>query len=169
VAYAIDNDGQLPPLEDRTKPGDGLKGIWPQNIADGKYLARVLNSAGRNGCNAGVWACPDCTVVQTNCQGYGGAEGTVMKVRKGWQPGSGSVRLAAIPNPERTWLVGDTANSAGDLETGWYAIWANPAKWTSSHVPAARHGGKVNVCMVDGHVESLGMKELREKDYTMFK
>lgn len=169
LSYAIDHSGQLPPLEDRTKPGDGLAGIWPQIIADGGYLPRVLNSAGRNSCNAGVWACPDCTVVQTNYQGYGAAEGTVMKVKRGSQPGSGSVRLPAIPNPGRTWLVGDTANSANDLKSGWYAIWADPSRWTAAHVPAARHGGKVNVCMVDGHVESLSMKEIRKKDYTMFK
>lgn len=169
LSYATDHSGQLPPLEDRTKPGDGLAGIWPQIIADGGYLPRVLNSAGRNSCNAGVWACPDCTVVQTNYQGYGAAEGTVMKVKRGSQPGSGSMRLPAIPNPGRTWLVGDTANSANDLKSGWYAIWADPSRWTAAHVPAARHGGKVNVCMVDGHVESLSMKDIRKKDYTMFK
>jgi prepilin-type N-terminal cleavage/methylation domain-containing protein/prepilin-type processing-associated H-X9-DG protein len=169
LAHAIDHSGQLPPLEDRTKPDDGLVGIWPQIIADGGYLSRVLNSAGRNSCNAGVWACPDCTVVQTNYQGYGVAEGTVMKVKRGSQPGSGSMLLPAIPKPERTWLVGDAANNANDLKSGWYAIWANPSRWTSAHVPAARHGGKVNVCMVDGHVESLSMEELRTKDCTMFK
>jgi prepilin-type N-terminal cleavage/methylation domain-containing protein/prepilin-type processing-associated H-X9-DG protein len=169
ISYANDHSGQLPPLEDRTKPGDGLAGIWPQIIADEGYLPRVINEAGRNSCNAGVWACPDCTVVQTNYQGYGAAEGTVMKVKKASQPESGSMRLSAIPSPERTWLVGDTANKANDLKSGWYAIWANPSRWSSGHSPAARHGGKVNVCMVDGHVESLSMKELREKDYTMFR
>jgi prepilin-type processing-associated H-X9-DG protein/prepilin-type N-terminal cleavage/methylation domain-containing protein len=171
LGYATDNNGQLPPLEDRTKPGDGLNGIWPQIIADGGYLPRVTNSAGKLSCNAGVWACPDCTVVQLNYQGYGGAEGTVMKVMKSSVPGSGSVRLTAISKPARTWLVGDTANNAKDLKTGWYAIWANSKQWTNSHAPAPRHGGKVNVCMADGHVESLTMKELQapEKDYTMFK
>ncbi|MCU0751072.1 MAG: prepilin-type N-terminal cleavage/methylation domain-containing protein [Akkermansiaceae bacterium] len=171
ISYTTDNSGQLPPLEDRTKSGDGLAGIWPQIVADGGYLPRVTNSAGKLSCNAGVWACPGCTVVQTNYQGYGGAEGTVMQVKKGSVPGSGSIRLAQISRPERTWLVGDTANNAKDLKTGWYAIWANPKQWTNSHAPAARHGGKVNVCMVDGHVESLTMKELLSpgKDYTMFK
>lgn len=169
ISYATDRNGQLPPLEDRTNPGDGLKGIWPQVVADGGYLARVSNSKGRLSTGAGVWACPGCTVVQTNYQGYGAAEGTVMKVQRGTQPGSGSLRLSAIPRPERTWLVGDTANNANDLKSGWYAIWANPSKWTSAHVPAARHEGKINVCMVDGHVESLSVSELRSKDYTMFK
>ena len=171
LSYATDNSGQLPPLEDRTNPGDGLKGIWPQIIADRGYLPKATNRAGKLSCGAGVWACPDCTVVQPNYNGYGAAEGTVMKVKRSSLPDSGSLRLAQIPNPERTWLVGDTANFPKDLKSGWYAIWANPKQWTNSHSPAARHSGKVNVCMVDGHVESLTMKELLapEKNYTMTK
>lgn len=166
LSYATDKNGQLPPLEDRTGGGDSLKGIWPQILANAGYLERVINKNGKLSCNAGVWACPDCTVVQTNYQGYGAAEGTVMNVMKGSLPGSGSLLLAQIPNPERTWLVGDTADKPKDLKTGWYAIWGKPKQWANSHSPAPRHGGKVNVCMVDGHVESLTMKELLEKDYT---
>jgi prepilin-type processing-associated H-X9-DG protein/prepilin-type N-terminal cleavage/methylation domain-containing protein len=171
LSYAGDNSGQLPPLEDRTKPGDGLNGIWPQIIADGGHLPRLLNRDKKLSCGAGVWACPDCTTVQTNYQGYGAAEATVLKVMRASVPGSGSLRLAEISVPERTWLVGDTANNAKDLKTGWYAIWANPKQWSNSHSPAARHNGKVNVCMVDGHVESLTMKDLLspDKNYTMFK
>lgn len=171
LSYATDKNGQLPPLEDRTKSGDSLAGIWPQIIADGGYLPKVTNKAGKLSCNAGAWACPDCTVVQTNYQGYGAAEGTVMQVKRLSLPDSGSLRLAQIPNPERTWLVGDTADKAKDLKTGWYAIWANPKQWSTAHAPAARHAGKVNVCMVDGHVESLTKQELEapNKDYTMFK
>ena len=171
LSYATDNSGQLPPLEDRTNPGDGLKGIWPQIIADGGYLPKAINRAGKLSCGAGVWACPDCTIVQPNYNGYGAAEGTVMKVKRSSLPDSGSPRLGAIPNPARTWLLGDTANFPKDLKSGWYAIWANPKQWTNSHSPAARHSGKVNVCMVDGHVESLTMKELlaTEQNYTMTK
>jgi prepilin-type processing-associated H-X9-DG protein/prepilin-type N-terminal cleavage/methylation domain-containing protein len=171
LSYANENGGQLPPLEDRTNPGDGLKGIWPQIIADGGYLPRSTNKKGKLTCSAGVWACPDCTVAQTNYQGYGVAEGTVMKVKKMTEPDAkGSLRLAQIPNPERTWLVGDVADKAPDLKTGWYATWANPASW-KARTPAARHSKKVNVCMADGHVESLTVNELRapEKNYTMYK
>jgi len=171
LSYANENSGQMPPLEDRTNPGDGLKGIWPQIIADGGYLPRVTNRLGKLSCGAGVWACPDCTIVQPNYNGYGGAEGTVMKVKRSSLPDSGSPRLSAIPNPERTWLVGDTANFPRDSKSGWYAIWSNPSQWSNSHSPAARHSGKVNVCMVDGHIESLTMRELLApgKNYTMNK
>lgn len=168
IAYTTDNSGELPPLEDRTGKGDNLKGIWPQIIADGGYLPRVTNSKGKLTCGAGVWACPECTVVQTNYQGYGGAEGTVMKVKKESAPLSRSLRLAEIPKPERTWLVGDAVTTPKDLKSGWYAIWGNPASWGGKS-PGARHGGKVNVCMVDGHVESLTIKDILARDCTMSK
>jgi prepilin-type N-terminal cleavage/methylation domain-containing protein/prepilin-type processing-associated H-X9-DG protein len=168
IAYAADNNGQLPPLEDRTAAGDKLKGIWPKIVSDGGHLERVIDKNGVLGCGAGVWACPGCTIVQTNYNGYGAVEGTVLKVKKASVPDSGSLRLAQIEDPARTWLVGDTANSSSDLRTGWYAIWANPSKWSGGHTPAARHGGKVNVCMVDGHIEALTMKQLKEGKYTMF-
>ena len=171
LSYASDNNSQLPPLEDRTGSGDSLLGIWPKIVADGGYLPRVTNSKGILSCGAGAWACPDCTIVQTNYQGYGVAEGTVMKVKKGTTPDAkGSLRLNEIPNPERTWLVGDVANQAPDLKTGWYATWADSSQW-GARTPATRHSGKVNVCMVDGHVENLTIKELKapEKNYMMFK
>lgn len=178
LSYANDKSGQLPPLEDRTAPGDGLKSIWTIILADEGYLPWVTNRAGKKSCAAGVWACPDCTdprgtgVVEPAFNGFGGAEGKVMKVMKSSVPGSGSLRLTQIPNPERTWLVGDTADSATNLKTGWYAIKDDPRSWKQGgHVPAPRHGSKVNVCMVDGHVESLTLKELTapDKNYSMFR
>lgn len=171
ISYATDKNGQLPPLHDFNGENDRFQGIWPANIADGGYLPRVRDKSGNMSTGAGVWACPDCTVVDGNYNGYGVAEGSVMNNAYSSRPGSGSMRISAIPRPERTWLVGDALQRPGNLKTGWYAIWANPADWASSSGPAARHGGKVNVCMVDGHVESLTMKELRSpgKNYTMFR
>lgn len=166
VIYAGDDGGRLPPLEDRTGNNDGLVGIWPQIIAKGGYLPMTNSKSGALGTNAGTWTCPDCVPTQLHIGGYGAAEGTVMKVKRGTAPGSGSVRLAAISNPARTWLVGDALNSNSNLKSCWYAIWANPSQW-GSRGPGARHREKVNVCMVDGHVESLTLKQLRDKDYTM--
>ncbi len=185
LAYAIDNSGQLPPLEIRDKDNK-QSGIWTTALTNGGYLPLVTNKNGNLSRGDGVWACPDCTdprgtgKPELAFNGYGVAEPTVIQKsnlvsdvnkRLGRNDTMGSLRLTQIPEPERTWLVGDTVDRADNLKTGWYAIWANPKKWTSDHVPAARHGGKVNVCMVDGHVESLSMNELRapDKDYTMFK
>lgn len=169
IAYATENNGQLPPLEDRTGASDGLKRIWPQIIADGGYLERAPDRKGELTCGAGVWACPECTTAQTNYNGYGGAEGTVMQVKRLSLPGSGSLRLSAISQPEKTWLVGDTTTHPSAPKAGWYAIWADPNQWKSDHSPAARHGGKVNVVMVDGHVERLTIQELNAKDYTLMR
>jgi general secretion pathway protein G len=166
LAYASDNGGQLPPLEDRTASEDKLKGIWTQIVADGGYLAKSTNWNGLDGCNAGVWACPDCTVRQRYYNGYGAAEGSILKVKRGSSPGSGSLRLAEINMPERTWLVGDALNTASDLKSGWYAVWSNPSAW-AGHAPGPRHGGKVNVCMVDGHIMQMTLQELKDKKTTL--
>ncbi len=172
LAYASDNSGQLPPLEDRTAPGDNLLGIWPKFVADGGYLPRVTNSLGQQSVGAGVWACPDCTdprangKVEASFNGYGGAEGSILKVKKLSIPGSGSLRLSQINRPENTWLVGDAVNTASNLKSGWYAVWANPSAW-ASHAPGARHGGKCNVCMVDGTVRQMTLKELKDKKTTL--
>lgn len=161
IAYASDNNGQLPPLEDRTASEDKLKGLWTQIIADGGYLAKSTNWNGLDGCNAGVWACPECTTRQRYYNGYGAAEGSILKVKRSSVPGSGSLRLAQINRPEKTWLVGDAVNTASDLKSGWYAVWSNPSQW-NAHAPGPRHGGKVNVCMVDGRVVQMTIEELRD-------
>jgi prepilin-type N-terminal cleavage/methylation domain-containing protein/prepilin-type processing-associated H-X9-DG protein len=185
IAYTTDNAGQLPPLEIRDKDNK-QSGIWTTALTNDGYLPLVTNKQGKLSRGDGVWACPDCTdprgtgKPELAFNGYGVAEPTVLQKsnlvsdvnkREGKNDIMGSLRLSQIPNPERTWLVGDTANTPQDLKTGWYAIWANPQQWTSSHSPAARHAKKVNVCMVDGHVESLTMQELLDpnKNYTMFK
>jgi prepilin-type N-terminal cleavage/methylation domain-containing protein/prepilin-type processing-associated H-X9-DG protein len=169
LSYAADKNGELPPIEDRRSGGDNsLKGWWTTILADGGYLGRAPNSKGKMTCGAGVWACPECTTDNNVFNGYGGAEGTVMKVWKSDNKSQRSLRLSEIPKPEMTWLVGDALSTSSDLKSGWYAIWANPASW-GGHSPGPRHGGKVNVCMADGHIESLTMKELRAKDYTNFK
>lgn len=172
LAYAGDNSGQLPPLEDRTAPNDNLKGIWPGLIADGGYLPRVTNSLGQPSVGAGVWACPDCTnprgngSVERAFNGYGAAEGSILKVKRLSSPGSGSLRLAKINRPENTWLVGDAVKTASDLKSGWYAVWSNPSAW-GGHSPGPRHGGKVNVCMVDGAVRQMTLQELKDKKTTL--
>ena len=78
---------------------------------------------------------------------------------------AGSLRLTKIAKPSRTWLVGDASGKASEPNKGWYAIWSAPGRW-NNHGPAARHGGKVNVCMVDGHVESLTPKEIEDRELT---
>jgi prepilin-type N-terminal cleavage/methylation domain-containing protein/prepilin-type processing-associated H-X9-DG protein len=166
LAYASDNSGQLPPLEDRTGADDGLRGIWPAIVADGGYLARVPNKNNELSAGAGVWACPECSVVHKNYNGYGAAEGTILKVKRGSLPGSGSLRIAQINSPENTWLVGDAVKTASDLKSGWYAIWSNPSAWAGQS-PGPRHGGKVNVCMVDGAVRQMTLQELKDKKTTL--
>jgi prepilin-type N-terminal cleavage/methylation domain-containing protein/prepilin-type processing-associated H-X9-DG protein len=175
ISYAQERNGKLPALELKNPNGSG-NGIWAVQLAKEGYLWEP-STPGPPKLGEGVWACPECDFRNNNQRGYGVVEATIFQYsdrpstvnsRLGRQE-NGSLRLNQIEDPANTWLVGDAAESPGNLKRSWFAIWPQPSRWTGSHTPAARHRGRVNVCMVDGHVESLSMKELREKDYTMFK
>jgi prepilin-type N-terminal cleavage/methylation domain-containing protein/prepilin-type processing-associated H-X9-DG protein len=174
LAYATDHQNKLPPLA-KIDPRTGKQsGIWTLVIAREGYLWNTPNK-GTPPCGTGVWACPECKFVANTYNGYGVAEATVIQYddrvsRANTRIGRtefGSLRLLSIDNPARTWLLGDAALKPEDPKRGWYAVWSNPKKWGSGHTPAERHGGKVNVCMVDGHVEALTLKQLREGNYTL--
>jgi general secretion pathway protein G len=164
VSYAMDNNGELPPLEDKRKPTQN--GIWATFVANGGYLAKVINKNNKLSSGAGVWACPECTVVHESYNGYGVAETSVIKT---WSPSPAttrSLRLSEVNRPVSTWLVGDALKTTADLKSGWYAVRAKPSNWGSGNSPGPRHNGKVNVCMVDGHVEVMTINEIRDKKIT---
>lgn len=184
LSYASDNNGLLPPLEIRDE-NNKQSGVWTSSLSNDGYLPQVINKQGKLSRGDGVWACPDCTDPRGTGQpeiafnGYGVVENTLFQksnlvsfvnAREGRGDTYGSLRLSQIPYPERTWLVGDAASLASNLKTGWYAIRAIPSNW-GANTPAARHSKKVNVCMVDGHMESLTVNQLKapDKNYTMYK
>lgn len=80
--------------------------------------------------------------------------------------GKGSLRLSRITDPAIAWLVGDCQNNANDPKKDWCAVRRRPTEWKSGHGPAFRHGEKANVCMVDGHVESLTRNEIEKRKLT---
>ena len=97
------------------------------------------------------------------------AEDAVFVYEEKYPTGSkepGSLRLNRIDDPANTWLVGDASQKPDEWNKGWYAIWSNPSRWSKNHPPAERHSGKANVCMVDGHVEALTIKEIEERELT---
>ena len=139
--------------------------IWPVVLASKGYLSSWDGQNQKTKpCGKGVWTCPSCDPVSDNYGGYGVVQGifkTPVDAR------STPVRMIDINSPEKTWLVGDVMVGTNPKK-GWYAIWKNPAQWTSGHGPAiGRHGAsKINVCMFDGHVESLTIKQATEGRYT---
>jgi prepilin-type processing-associated H-X9-DG protein len=175
LSYTSDNQNKLPPLA-KIDPRTGKQsGIWTLVLARDGYLWDP-QTPGTPRLNEGVWACPECTESSNiTHMGYGIAEATVIQYddrvsRANTRLGKtefGSLRLSSIKNPSRTWLLGDAALKPDKLEESWYAVWSNPTKWGSGHTPAERHGGKVNVCMVDGHVESLTIDQIKEGNYTL--
>jgi prepilin-type processing-associated H-X9-DG protein len=167
IMYATDNGGKLPPLQPPLNGRTGKRGhIWPPIVAEAGYL---WNGEGDLPCGEGVWTCPSCDFMAHTYGGYGVAEDTVFvygeKFPQGGVTEPGSLRLTMIDRPSSTWLIGDTTRDAKEPNKGWYAIWSNPSRW-DSHGPALRHGGKANVCMVDGHVEALTLKEIEDRELT---
>lgn len=174
VEYAVDNNGKLPPLANIDPETGKQNGIWTLVLARAGYLWDTPG-VGTVPCGTGVWACPSCTFVNNNRGGYGVAEASVIQYddrkstvnSRNGRSEFGSLRLSTIEDPANTWLVGDSAITPDDPKSNWYAIWSNPSRWASGHLPGARHGGKANVCMVDGRVRSMTLKELAAGDYFM--
>ena len=168
IEYAVDNNNKLPGLSPIDPATRRRSSIWPEGVARAGYLWGTPNK-GRLPCGTGVWTCPSCDFMSDAFGGYGVAESTVFQYDQLTAEGGvtgGSLRLTEIDDPANTWLVGDAAQKPSTPKKGWYGIWANPADWKNSHCPAGRHGGKSNVCMVDGHVESLTTKQIADRKLT---
>jgi prepilin-type processing-associated H-X9-DG protein len=169
LMHAGDNNNKLIPLQPSQDSSTGKRPpIWPVQLAQGGYLSD-WDGRGDAPCGTGVWTCPDCDFMSNAYGGYGVVEGAIFVYEENRPSGgvteSGSLRLSRIAEPPNTWLVGDTSQNADKPNKGWYAVWSEPARWTG-HGPAARHGGKVNVCMVDGHVERLTIEEIKKRKLT---
>jgi prepilin-type processing-associated H-X9-DG protein/prepilin-type N-terminal cleavage/methylation domain-containing protein len=167
LMYAADNNQKLPPLQSEPSRETGMRGpIWPVQLAHAGYM---WDGQGNLPCGTGVWTCPKCDFMANTYGGYGVAEDSVFVYGERYPTDvrdPGSLRLHMIKNPSNTWLIGDTSRNSETPKKGWYAIWSRPNRWAGNHGPAVRHGGKVNVCMVDGHVEALTLKEIEERKIT---
>jgi prepilin-type N-terminal cleavage/methylation domain-containing protein/prepilin-type processing-associated H-X9-DG protein len=162
LMYSSDNNDQLLPLQGNKE--DGSRGdIWPMVLAKAGYLWDTPN-VGPPPCGKGVWTCPSCDFMSNAYGAYGIVEGIFNYPENS---GAGPKRMSSISRPNATWLIGDVMQRQ-DPKKGWYAIWKNPGNWASGHGPAeGRHGSnRTNVCMFDGHVESLTTKELKNGKYT---
>lgn len=165
--YAADRNGKLPALQPAIDERTGKRPpIWPVTVAHAGYM---WDGTGTLPCGTGEWTCPTSHFMSNAYGGYGVVEGTVFAYEELYPVGGkepGSLRLTKIARPGSTWLVGDTTKNPEDLKEGWYAIWPEPSRW-DNHGPAARHNGKVNVCMVDGHVEALTLEEIEQRKLTV--
>ncbi len=166
ISYAVDHNNRLPNLQD-VDPDTNLRGdIWTLVLANAGYLWDTPGQ-GPPPCGTGVWTCPSCDFMSDAFGGYGVAEDNIFvygDVSPQGTDATGSLRLTAIKDPANTWLVGDATRN-NNPEKGWYAIWSNPDRWNQNG-PAIRHDGKGNVCMNDGHVESLTLAEMKKRKLT---
>ena len=170
LMHAGENNQKLIPLQGSRGSNGSRPPVWTYQLARAGYLTQ-WDGKGKAPCATGVWTCPECSP-QTN-QNYGGfgvVEGAIFvyeELRPTGVSESGSLRLSRIADPANTWLVGDAHINAKTPEKGWYAIWPQPSRWNDHGPAVGRHGGKANVCMVDGHVESLTLKEIEDRKLTI--
>jgi prepilin-type processing-associated H-X9-DG protein len=166
ITYASDHGNKLPSLQPPVDERTGKRPpIWPVTVADAGYM---WDGEGTLPCGTGTWTCPSSTFVSNAYGGYGVVEGAIFVYGEKYPIDSkerGSLRLHRIERPGSTWLVGDAAQKPDNPKRGWYAIWSKPSRW-DGHCPAARHGDKVNICMVDGHVEALTLQQIEERKLT---
>lgn len=167
LMYAGEHHQRLPPLQPSVNRETGKRPpIWTAYLANKGYL---WDGVGTLPCGTGVWTCPSCDFMSNTYGGYGVCEDSIFVYEEKRPVGvreKGSLRLNRVRRPASTWLVGDTSRNVDELDKGWYAIWSKPSRW-DSHGPAERHGGKANICMVDGHVESLTRAEIAEREMTV--
>ncbi|MGB1129713.1 MAG: prepilin-type N-terminal cleavage/methylation domain-containing protein [Haloferula sp.] len=168
LMHASDNHQKLIPLQPSVNSETGKRPpIWTVQLAREGYM---WDGIGELPCGTGVWTCPASEFVSHAYGAYGVVEDTIFVYEERTPVGvseKGSLRLNRIHRPASTWLVGDAAaKAAQDPKVGWYAIWSQPSRW-DTHGPAPRHRGKVNVCMVDGHVEALTVQEIEERELTV--
>lgn len=162
LSYSADHNNQVIPLKVTNEDGSN-GGIWPVVLARAGYLWDPSNP-GPLPCGRGVWTCPECDYMSDTYGGYGLIEGISKPSANVPQ---GQLRISSIPRLSQTWLVGD-AMRAKDPKKGWYALRTSNNRWEGGGGPAVgRHGSsRVNVCMYDGHLESLTMKEIIDGKYT---
>ncbi len=164
LSYASENHNHFPSLRKYDKPGE----IWTKTLALEGHLGHY-ESQQQIDCGSGVWTCPGCVKTSVNFGGFGVAQTSIFRpesLNANDQVSGNPRKLTEIPDPANTWLVGDAAKSPDDLEKGWFAVWNKPGRWKSNHCPAERHNGKANVLMVDGHLESLTIDEITERELT---
>lgn len=163
LSYSADHNNEVVPLKVTNADGSN-GGIWPVALARAGYLWDP-STPGPLPCGSGVWTCPECDYMSDTYGGYGLVEGSISKPSANVT--NGQLRISSITRPGKTWLVGDVMR-ANEPKKGWYALRTSDDGWASGGGPAlGRHGSqRVNVCMFDGHVEALTVKELMDGKYT---
>jgi prepilin-type N-terminal cleavage/methylation domain-containing protein/prepilin-type processing-associated H-X9-DG protein len=185
--YAGDSNDGLPPLWEGPA-------IWPPvtNYPTAQWFWQKLTPYLGTDLDAKaninrVWRCPE--VVEADMQGigtfglnfggYGPVEGTVIRYMQHANGAPlGSVRLTEVSRPTQIWLMGDIGqmkNTAVGPAAGYWTTPttfqpnpADPLIFAGGRGPVPRHNQRVNVTMVDGHVESVAYDKLTNNVNNIF-
>ncbi|MEQ2009546.1 MAG: prepilin-type N-terminal cleavage/methylation domain-containing protein [Limisphaerales bacterium] len=170
--YAADNNDGLPPLWEGPA-------IWPPvtNFAGAQwywqkltpYLGKDLDTKANLNL---VWRCPE--VVEADMQGlgtfgfnfggYGPVEGIIRYMTQvDTNVPLGSFRLTQITRPTQIWMMGDIGQLKNTALGPVGGYWTTPTTFrpnasapfgfANGREPVPRHNKRVNVVLMDGHVE----------------
>jgi len=165
MLYATDNRNRLPPLHVGDNANDAK---WYVNLLD-KYapVGRWFDWTYGN-TRDGLWLCPSADPLWWG-GGYGVNMTHMMKSVALDSPEI--VNLRQVTRPAQLWLIGDAWRTNYTAPTGgtvgnhsWNSFGCSACtNWSGGgqrDTAAPRHGGKANVCFLDGHVAAWSYEEL---------
>ena len=176
--YAAMFRNTLPPLNS-TAPGS--PGEWYYNYLERAKLVAPEVQPMNPGFTQPVARCSELDE-DSVAKGWGGGFGVNETgiIRYSDPSGShpGSRKISQLKRSSYLWLIGDVGRplsatgTPGVADVPWVATFAPPfadvATNEHSQRPAPRHRNKVNVCFVDGHVDTRSFEQLASNDDGIF-
>lgn len=144
------------PSEAPAESANGSTRRWVQNSAVQTYLGIKSGEVADWGALPARLQCPDLEEVYTASYGIQ-HQGEVR------QPASGSPYMQAflttlVKRPSDSFEFSDSINSSLNVSYATYSNWL--AKTSPTGYPAFRHNNAINLCFMDGHVESYPWKQV---------
>ncbi|WP_043586120.1 prepilin-type N-terminal cleavage/methylation domain-containing protein [Geminisphaera colitermitum] len=161
LLYANDNRGVLP--KEHSEVGESPAWYYP-NLLESYAPPAWWKDKPKGNARGGVWQCP--SVKEENLS-WGGGYGTN---RNHVIIADGSAkRLTDFSRPSQIFMIGDTWRVNNTPPSSWVSLscpkcigWGNTAEANPIH------GGKTNVCFVDGHVKAVVFQDLKSNKNDIF-
>jgi len=185
--YCADHEDYLPAFQ---YEGGGNATYYTNALHDLDYMpVKQWHSETWGSVRAGVWLCPAAVTEERmpeNTWALGGGYGVDWShvVVGDW---GRQVKLTQVKRPTELWLIGDSLGNDGSnadavLITGTGLQCSGCEEWpedpfvtgpfTNGGVPPyradPRHHNRVNICYLDGHVDTAGYPDLRGNDHNVF-
>ncbi len=162
LLYTSDHTGALPTEHSTDEEKDaGNEWYYPNKLAS--YAPPERWAIERHGnMRGGVWQCPSLDDDELSWgAGYGTNRSHVVL------PMGDPVYLSQVTRPAEIVLIGDVWSRS--RQASWISmVCPECSNWGRSTEANPLHGGKANMCFVDGHVEAIDYDDLADNKNDMF-